>query len=410
MAKSKSCINAKIIFFSVSCLGYLTSIIALLLTRGEAWPKILEENGYLYMGDFLMHVYFVSIPAKVYMVYEGCCFPPLAYLFYLFINRLLPSQGIANMSDYKLIPAGVLLYFAMVAFCMMIIALFIYESLEKRRGAAILACGLILFSEPFFAGAIERGNSVLLTLVLLLLALYCKEQKSAVLQELGLVLLAVAACLKLYPAVFGVLYLYEKRWKQALRLVCYGLFLFFVPFAFFGGYPGFLAFLHNLSDVGSKACPEIYTITGCVEWLYVHLADVAAVPRGVHLLGQLVSLLYLAVALFLAYRTGNGWKRMLYLSSLLIIFTNSSFPYTTIYLLLPFLAFIREKGDDHRILTCFYAVCFGLIFTTCTLPDTAFTAIFGKSFTFLLRYLVLYPMLLTALIESLCSLKGSHRS
>ncbi len=344
-----------------------------------------------------MHISFVDKPAEVYSAYEGCCFPPFAYLFYLFVNRILPTDGDPSMNEYRMIPATTILYFCGVAFCMMVIALFVYEALENKKAQALLACALILFSEPFFAGAIERGNSVLLTLVLLLGFLYCKDSEKPLLREVALFLLVAAACFKIYPAVFGFLYLREKRYREFIRLVIYGAILFFVPFAFFGGVRGLLALLSNLKNVGAKPTTDIYTISGCLQWLWSRLASSQEIPLSVQRAGKILSVVYLLAALVCTWFEKEEWKRFLYLGSLMIIFTNSSYPYTTIYLLLPLLSFLRHHADGKSAPESFYGLCFGLIFTVLMIPDGRIIALFGKSFAFLLRYFTLYPMLLAAM-------------
>ena len=65
-------------------------------------------------------------------------------------------------------------------------------------------------------------------------ALYLKDRSSAASREAALILIAMAAGIKLYPAIIGVIYLREKRFKEAIRLVIYGLIIFLVPFAFCG--------------------------------------------------------------------------------------------------------------------------------------------------------------------------------
>ena len=67
-------------------------------------------------------------------------------------------------------------------------------------------------------------------------------------KEAALLFIAFADGLKLYPAILGVLYLAEKRYREAGRLVVYGVVLFFLPFGFLGS--GWI-FLRNISAVGS---------------------------------------------------------------------------------------------------------------------------------------------------------------
>lgn len=55
------------------------------------------------------------------------------------------------------------------------------------------------------------------------------------LRELALICLACAAAMKLYPALFGLLLLSDKKYKEAVRAVIYGIVLLVVPFFFMGG-------------------------------------------------------------------------------------------------------------------------------------------------------------------------------
>ena len=400
--------NAKRTYFLVSTSCLLLTVVSLLLSRGEAWSKLLVENGYLYIGDFLMHLQFVDNPQNVYFAYEGCCFPPLAYVFFLFVNRILPSNGAPDMNFYRGIPIAVIMIFAGMMLCMMILAWMIREYNGDRKLQNIGLLVLILFSAPFLCDAIERGNTVLHTLVFLVLALYLKDAENKAAKECALVLIAVAASFKIYPAVFGLLYVKEKRYKEAIRLAIYGILFFFVPFLFFGGFAGFLQFLHNLTAVQSKITVNICTITGLVEFLYAKMCmgsvapvTVDMIPVGVHLTGEILSMVYLVLVCVLVFWEKKQWKVMLYLSSLMIIFTNSSFSYTTIYMLIPFLFFLKDEGEKQSREGVINAVLFGLIFTICNLPGAWFEGFFGESIGRLIRYPAIYVMLLYGVIGSL---------
>ncbi len=71
--------------------------------------------------------------------------------------------------------------------------------------------------------AFERGNLVLYAMVFLMIGLALRDSSNKAFRELSLVMVAVSAGFKLYPALFGFLWIAEKRYKEAARLVVYGL-------------------------------------------------------------------------------------------------------------------------------------------------------------------------------------------
>ncbi len=103
---------------------------------------------------------------------------------------------------------------------------------EKARRllitAVLMLSGIMIFSY-------ERGNLIILAAagMMYYLNTYDSEDKKA--KELGLLALAFAASMKGYPALLGVLLLYRKDWKSALRLMGYGLAFAFIPFLFLKG-------------------------------------------------------------------------------------------------------------------------------------------------------------------------------
>jgi len=61
------------------------------------------------------------------------------------------------------------------------------------------------------------------------------DSESKVLREIGLICLAFAFSLKLYPVVFGWFLIADKRYKDAVRCALYGVAMLLIPSFFFGG-------------------------------------------------------------------------------------------------------------------------------------------------------------------------------
>ena len=93
-----------------------------------------------------------------------------------------------------------------------------------------------MLSFPFLY-LFERGNILLLTFVLVLIFLVFGDSPSRTRRELALLALAAAAALKLYPAIFALFLLRDKRYRELGRVILYFLLLSVLPTFFFGGRP-----------------------------------------------------------------------------------------------------------------------------------------------------------------------------
>ena len=93
----------------------------------------------------------------------------------------------------------------------------------------------LVVSYPFMCTSIQRGNVCLLVAILFTLAWLWMDDASKVKQEIALLLFACCAGFKLYPAIFGLVFIKKKQWKKAGRLVVYGITTVFAPFLVIGG-------------------------------------------------------------------------------------------------------------------------------------------------------------------------------
>ena len=217
-------LNRYELFVLVSITGTISFFVCALLAGANAFDwLIMNNNGRFEFGDYFQHVLFMHDAKHVYLNIQGVwgTFPPLSYLFYYLLFRFTQRNG----SVYSVRNAYMNSEYTLLIFLFYVIFLtlaFLYakvfsdiEFKEIRRSSVHKSRFLcLLLSTPFFAGAYERGNSALIVTVLLLLALNWRYSNSKVKRELAMVLIAVCAGFKVYPAIFGLLYLKEKRWKE----------------------------------------------------------------------------------------------------------------------------------------------------------------------------------------------------
>ena len=386
-------------FFLVSLLGYGVTLLRLFFSHGECFGEIFDASGYNAFMDMIMHLVFVNNPGQVYFSNPMACFPPFAYIFYLFINRVLPIYGEVTLNDYRQNPYFLLFYIGFIVICCLVLSEEICAQIKDKTKHVFAFILVIILSEPFLAGVIERGNSVFIALLLLIPALWWKDSDKGYHKELALIFIAMAAGLKIYPAIFGVLYLIEKRYKEAMRLTAYGILIMFVPFVFFGGIAGFSQFLYNLTQVKNVG-GNLHTIQNAIFLLNQKVIGEELVSDQLYNASLMVAIFVGLLFMFFAIISHKKWMRYLFLTVIMVIVVPSSYPYTTIYLLIPFLYFVMEADQSKKDIIC--GCLWGGIFTMAAFPFPFFTRFFQASYCFESRYLFLTIMLILAMVEESC--------
>ncbi|MCR5509449.1 MAG: DUF2029 domain-containing protein [Lachnospiraceae bacterium] len=303
------------------------------------------ENTDLKFCDFRMHVEFVGDPKNLYSraIFGAGCFPPLSYLMYYFASRILTRGGAVPgiTLDFNTAPYAflVIVYYTLAVSFLLFLGISLWGD-DKKRAAVLFIC--LMISVPFFAGGVSVANSTLMVMALMLIALKLKDSESRFLRELALIIIAVCAGFKIYPAVFGLYYLLEKRFKEAIRLTIYGIVLFFSPFALFGGLEGFGKWLFNVrstmsfNDYGRIQCIRelIVTVT-----TYLHIDHL--VP---HIIVSITPYLFVVLMIALASLTKNRYRRLFFLCAIMSFFPTNAYRYTLCYLSLPFIVYFMDKA------------------------------------------------------------------
>lgn len=155
---------------------------------------------------------------------------PLTYVLFFGISKIFGYDAGNDEISYFMLAGTCLI----MAFMMILMAIQFYDMLQKDKlykflmTVVLLGSGVSMFSY-------ERGNVILLAVSGMIFFLVTYESENKILRELGYIALALAAALKGWPALLGVLLLYKKQWKEAIRLAIYGAIACFVPFLFLKG-------------------------------------------------------------------------------------------------------------------------------------------------------------------------------
>lgn len=335
------------------------SVLVMVRTKGLCLDTVVSGRGTDNFMDFFNHITYVRDPQNVYYASEHACFPPLIYCMYLLFAKMLPQDSTVMYNAALTSSYAMLLY---VVYCVILAVLLFYSIYKYAKRSIEWSLGmtvLIMMSNAFIFGVLERGNSALIVCILLLRALELREREDRISREKALLLIAVSAGIKIYPAVFGLLYLTEKRWKEAGRLIIYGIFFFFAPFAFFGGSQGLMQFIRNQMIIQSDKVG-----IGSVGALWNLLTGMRN--------GEIAAVGYLILAVLGCVLTRDMWKKIFLLSSIMVIAPLWSGRYTTIYMIIPLILYFKEsrkKVIDYVYTFLFACMFLFVAFSSTTAPE-----------------------------------------
>ncbi len=346
-------------FFLPIILGIIATLCSLLMTKGHALDGTIYLQGDNRFMDFFNHIVYARDLDATYSTTFHACFPPLAYLFYHLLSLLLPEDTYVVSHALDIGSYGLFAYFLFVIVALIIIH-YLIKKICPRLSDENRLCIMFAFilSYSTLIGCIERGNNILYVSACLLAAIYLKDSKSRYKRELALIFIAIAASLKVYPAVFGILYLYEKRIKEALRLILYGILFFFVPFLWVGGFEGIRLFFANQTELQLDIGEGNFQCIGELVGMFTQ-------NRGVILT---ISLLCMVIFLILAKLQTIPWKRYLLLVACMVFVPLWSGSYTLTYFLIPLLFFLNHTKDAFNRMDSYYALVFGMLFSLTIIP------------------------------------------
>lgn len=405
--------EGKKLFYGLSLLGFIVSFILILKTNGEVFRSFFYY-GHDYFMDFFNHIWYVRDRIHVYDTSIYASFPPLAYVLYYFLGKFIPASAIEGPGNRAVRDNlfGLNLYVAYTAILVVLLIFLVqYFLREKRRGEQCFLMMIILLSAPFI-GLYERGNSAFIVLILLFAFTAFKDSGEAWKREAALILLAVAAGLKLYPAVFGLLYLQEGRWKEAVRLTLYGLFLVFFPFVFFGGFGKIPVLLYNFKAISSEiVLGDLRSATYATVWIGQKLSISMPILLAA---GRAVSVLFFLLSCGCVLLQKELWKKMVLLSGIMIFFPVWSGAYTIIYMTLPLVLFLRDSRSTGRggtgLTAILYQVFFACIFTMLLWNTQGLENFFNSDFSYSIRAIGCWGLVLTVMAETIAGkLFGKER-
>lgn len=340
------------IFFGFAILNIIITYVILVVSKGEfVYALTYDESNF---ADFWSHLNRLLYSQHIYSTDADAVFPPLAYLFLKLFAYPLTYKAEAGAELGHISQSGfgiltVVMYILLFAWLFMIAVhlLYVTDSFYKKAALA----GILLFSYSVWGFAFERGNLALYTLVFLMFGLALQNSPNKVMRELSLISVAIAAGIKLYPALFGLLWLQQKRYKEAVRLIVYGLLAFFVPFLFVDS---LINYIHTFRQYLDKGMYSHASLWGTVFNLFGN-------NKYSQFLCRVLVVLIILWVVFTLFADGINWKTVTLLMATHTLILPEQYVYTYVFIIIPLIYFLNEAG--RRKFDYAYAVLFAVLFT-----------------------------------------------
>jgi hypothetical protein len=202
----------------------------------------------------------------------------------------------------------------------------------------------MFFSAPTMY-LLERGNIIVLALIALMVYAFTYNSKESWKRELGLLCLAFSFSIKLYPVVFGWFLIADKRFKEALRCVIYGLLMLLIPSFFFGG-PIFVVqtLYENITSWSSGSGNELAQAMNALRFSDLQQGAVNLLIYG----WILISGLCFAISPFI--RPDKPWKTWVVGAMTILCVPSLTGVYTWAFVLIPLIMLAdREEATKKNI-------------------------------------------------------------
>ncbi len=294
-------------------------------------------------------------------LYENkALYPPLTYVILLLFSMIIPQSDLdkyfhaTRVLDARAYQGPMLATMIFIIICVLMVAfcIFVYKKGSNREKYSYVI--LSMFSIPILY-ALERGNMVILAFIFAFIFFIWKDSDNRILRELAFISLAVSAGIKIYPAIFGIMLIAEKRYKEAIRTVIYGIILFLTPFMLFGGLNQVITLVQNIfsysGEVGASTAKILSYDFGFLISIMGNKVGLSADTAT--MIALLYKVIFIVTSIFGLLILEDNSKKVLLLTVLMIGLPGMSFTYMLIFLLIPFIMILNKKVLGYvDIITC----------------------------------------------------------
>lgn len=320
-------------------------------------------------------------------------YPPFALLFAYPFSKLA-NYNLSYASNTARTFAGNMSFYIFIMMFISVMFSFLYKNIKLYKKSLIL-----FFSLPVLF-LIDRGNYLIFSFMFLYM--FITFYHNPKFKNLSLIFLALAISLKIYPIVFLLLLLSDRRYKDILKVLFFTTILSVIPLLFFKG-----GFVENLI-----ACfNNIVTFSGgyvnpLLELIYtISFQALFKIPTMLFSNGLLIYdfsfysnliLLFgwLLIAFFVFFEK-SFFKKVLIITIASIFLIPISYIYNLIYLFIPIMLFLKTKEEIKN--EKFYLIFLGLLL----IPKSYYVLLKDETYFITIQELI-NPLILFSFLVLYC--------
>ena len=272
------------------------------------------------------------LPARNYLPIAYLILYPASFLFEYDVEDIYTSY------DARYYPFPSIIFLLIMILWVGLLFYVLYRASRRSESSRLLLLVSVLFSCIMLLN-LDRSNEIILTAALAFIFLLKYDAPSILQRHIAMLALALAATLKIVPAILGIVLIYKKQWKDLLFLILYAVLLAVLPFFWLEGSfaDNFQALMTNLTLHAEAYKDGNLGLTA------------ATIFSGLHISGGWLNYLLIAAAALTAWKLHAVWQQQLLLLLATVLSTGQQGDYTLILLLLPMITFFNEPVSPKKI-------------------------------------------------------------
>lgn len=349
------------LYFFISFFGIVLFFVYAFFIGHDAFCWIaMHHDPTLRFCDYFMHIQFCTEPEILYEKAnkEMGCFPPFAYIIYFFLYKITSLKDVfpknIEIADFNLF---IFMYYSILSAVLFYYSIMLNKDKNKKFGFLFFLS--LIFSVPCFMGGVERGNSMMIVFSLLMIFYnFYNNECSLKHKAIAIICLSICVCLKIYPGVFFLIYIKEKRYIELFIVLFLSCLMFFLPFCFFGGGNAFISWFNNvLSTMSHTYCGRIECIKGLIYTILDKFFNIK-----LQILTNISPYIFLVFNTILFFKSKNKFIELFLLCSIMTFFPTNAYRYTLCYLAIP-LVCLTDDINVKKLRYYIFCMQYGLIFS-----------------------------------------------
>ena len=351
----------KFVFYTITLLCLIILTAASLITNGVALESILFSDRTDYFMDYFNSIYYgLNGPYMNYYV----IYPPLITVLYQAVGLLLEScYGLFTDGFSIRDTFGGMASYIIFTIIALVAIYFIFDREKKVSKKEMLLFFLVAITSYPMIYCIDRGNSMLYSVVFVALFLLLYNSPNKKDRYFSYIFLSIAVSIKIYPVLFGILIFKKsvenKEYREFIACAVICVLTFFLPFFLTDG--TFIDMFRNATNLSSIGVTfGQVNIVAMFEQLLIAIGvENYADFRS---LGTVLSMILLAViAVFILFdKKMPEWQAVSLLAGTQVLCAGLGTQYLLLYMIIPAWYFINSNPNNSKI-NMVYGILFAII-------------------------------------------------